>query len=54
MLWCFGHKTCEVLAPWSVMEPVPPALEDKVLTTKPPGKSHLPHFEEAMSIEGPD
>ena len=54
MLWCFGHKTREVLAPWSVMEPVPPALEDKVLTTKPPGKSHLPHFEEAMSIEGPD
>ena len=36
----FGHKTCEILAPppqpW--MEPVPPALEGKVLITGPPGK----------------
>ena len=36
------------------MEPVPSALEGKVLTTKPPGKTRLPHFEEPMSIEGPD
>ena len=34
----FGHKTCGILAPQPGIEPVPSALEGKVLTTRPPGK----------------
>ena len=40
----FGHKTCEILAPWARMEPSPPALEATVLTTGPPGKSQKGGF----------
>ena len=36
----FSHKACGILAPWLGIEPAPPALEGKVLTTGPPGKSH--------------
>ena len=39
MFWFFGHETCGILAPQPGIEPTPSALEDKVLTTKPPGKS---------------
>jgi len=42
MFWCFGHETCEILAPLPGIEPIPPALEDKVLITGPPGKSPSP------------
>ena len=28
----FGHKACGILAPQSVIEPAPPALEGGVLT----------------------
>ena len=35
----FGCKTCGILAPWPGIEPAPPVLEGKVLTTGPPGKS---------------
>ena len=41
----FDHKTCVNLSPWLRMEPVPPALEDKVLTTNALEKSyHLTHY----------
>lgn len=42
---CFGfcYEASEILAPQSGMGPVPPALEDKVLTPALPGKS-LSHF----------
>ena len=37
--WIFGPEPCEILPPQSAIEPVPPALEDEVFTTRPPGKS---------------
>ena len=39
MFWFFGHGTCGILAPQPGIEPPSPALEGKVLTTGPPGKS---------------
>ena len=39
VLW---PKACRILAPWPGIEPILPALEDKVLTTGPPGK--FPHI----------
>ena len=41
MFWFFGPdpKACGILIPWSRIEPSSPALEGKVLTTGPPGKS---------------
>ena len=38
MFWFFGLKACGILAPWPGIKPAP-ALEGKVLTTGPPGKS---------------
>ena len=35
----FGHEACESSAPRPGIEPRPPALEGRVLTTGPPGKS---------------
>ena len=40
----FGSQACGILAPPAGMEPAPPALERKVLTTGPPGKSLLCRF----------
>ena len=37
--WFFGHKACGILAPRPGIEPTPPALEGKFLTTGLPGKS---------------
>ena len=37
----FGHKACGILAPRPVIQPAPSALEGKVLTTGPRGKSLL-------------
>ena len=39
MFWFFGREACGMLAPRPGIEPTPPALEGKVLTTGPPGKS---------------
>ena len=39
MFWFFGHKPYGILSPQPGIEPAPPALEGKVLTTGPPGKS---------------
>ena len=39
MFWFFGPEACGILAPWPGIEPAPPALEGKVLTTGPTGKS---------------
>ena len=46
-LWCVGSRArglscttaCGILAPQPEIKPTPPALEGKVLTTGPPGKS---------------
>ena len=38
-LGCFGHKACSILAFQPGIEPTPPALEGKVLTTGLPEKS---------------
>ena len=37
--WFFGWEVCGILASQLGIEPTPPALEGKVLTTRPPGKS---------------
>ena len=39
MVWFFGQETHAILAPQPRIEPTPPALEGKVLTTGLPGKS---------------
>ena len=44
MFWFFGLKACGILAPQGGIEPAPPALKGKVLTTGPPGKSHFKVF----------
>ena len=33
MFWFFGHEACGIIVPQPGIEPVPPALEGKVLTT---------------------
>ena len=40
----FGLGACGILPPWPGIEPAPPALEGKVLTTGPPGKSPIYRF----------
>ena len=44
MFWFFGHEACGILTPWAGIEPAPPALKGKVLTTGPPGKSLNVYF----------
>ena len=44
MFWFFGREACGILAPWPGTEPTLPALEGKVLTTGPPGKSPIFSF----------
>ena len=39
LFWFFGHQAFENLAPPPGIKPTPLALEDKALTTGPPGKS---------------
>ena len=39
MFWFFGREAYGILAPQPGVEPAPLALEGKVLTTGPPGKS---------------
>ena len=50
MFWFFGHEACGILAPRAGIKPVRPALESEVLTTGPPGKSHLCYFDEASQL----
>ena len=38
-----GPKACRILAPQAEIKPISPALEGKVLTTEPPGKSQEVH-----------
>ena len=38
MFYFFGLEACGILASWPGIEPAPPALEGKVLTTELPGK----------------
>ena len=38
MFWYFGGETCGIIVPQPGIEPVPPALEGKVLITRPLGK----------------
>ena len=35
----FGHEARGILVPQPGIEPTPPALEGKILTTGPPGRS---------------
>ena len=39
MFWCFGCEVRGILAPQPGIQPAPPALEGKVVTTGLPGKS---------------
>ena len=44
MLWLFGLEAYGSLAPQPGSEPVPPALEGEVPTTRLPRKSHVYFF----------
>ena len=44
MFWFLGCEACEIPAPQPGIEPAPSALEGKVLTTGPPGKSLNTHL----------
>ena len=39
IFWFLGHEACGILAHHPGIKPAPPALEDEVLTTGPPGRS---------------
>ena len=39
MFWFFGLEACGIEAPRPGIKPVLPALDGKILTTGPPGKS---------------
>ena len=39
MVWYFWPQACEILVHQWGVEPTRPALQVKVLTTRPPGKS---------------
>ena len=39
MFWTFGHEARGILDPRPGIEPAPPVLEGKVLTTGLPGKA---------------
>ena len=45
MFWFYGQEACGILAAQPGIEPLPSALEGKVLTTGPPGKSLACWFE---------
>ena len=44
MFWLFGQEARGILAPPPGIDPALPALEGKVLTTGPPGKSQKKSF----------
>ena len=48
MFWFFGPKAHRILAPQPGIEPTPPALEGKVLTTGLLGKSQ--HFSVILDL----
>ena len=54
MLWLLGLEACGILAPYPGIEPTPPALEGRVLTTGPPGKSPVGGLWERVSLQLPD
>ena len=45
MFLFFDWEVFGILASWSGIEPISPALESKVLTTRPPGKSYDGRFQ---------
>ena len=49
--WFFGYKACGILTPWPGIEPAPPALEGKVLTTGPPGSLYIITLSEKEEAE---
>jgi len=52
MLCFLGPQAWGILAPWPGIEPQTPALEDEVLTTRPPGKSlDLPVFIQRIAMD---
>ena len=50
MFWFFDCMACGIIAPQPGIEPSSPALEGKVLTTGPPGKSLNDLFKYSLSI----
>ena len=44
MFWFFDWEVFGILASWSGIEPASPALESKVLTTRPPGSPMMVDF----------
>ena len=53
MFWFFGHEAYGISALWPGIKPAPPALEGKVLTTGPPGKSPMSYFKSRLIVSIP-
>ena len=53
MVWFFDHEACGILAPQPGIEPIPLALEGKVLTTGLLGKSHHWVLRQRCYFSGP-
>ena len=51
-IWLFGREACGILVPQPGIEPAPPALKSKVLTTGPLGKSQEDSLEDKAQHEG--
>ena len=47
-LFFFQTRACEIFAPQPGIELALPALESEVLTTEPPGKSHISSFKDVV------
>ena len=44
MFWIFVCEACEILTPWSEMEPMPHALEGEIFTTGHQGGPYIRDF----------
>ena len=54
MFWFFWPRDIGILAPQSGIKPTPPALEGKILTSGPPGKSQERLILTVLMKEGKD
>ena len=50
MFCAFGFEACGILVTQSGIKPGPPALEGKILTTGPPGKSQFDYFWQIQTL----
>ena len=54
MFCFFGYEACGIVSPQPGIEPAPPALEDEVLATGPPGLSQRDSYKHNVGGGGRD